>query len=196
MIDYFKSTVGNDRTIRVTHGGDPVPMFSLGTNDYVQPALEIYYPYESDGEYIVCDGSGKDPNCIVSYSSLLNVDDHFDYLGVEMSCTTAEYESREAEWRIVANMSIDDLNDYRSKLVQKSETSNKNNDRNYNHATTTIIIVVAIVGVVLLCLTFGWYWKYKRAHDDMVTVSSMSNRENRQQGDYVPPQPETQLTVV
>ena len=196
MIDYYTSTVGNDRTIRITHGNDPVPMLTLDSG-YVHPALEIYYPDESDGEYIICDGSGSDPNCIVSYSNLFGTDDHLEYLGIEMDCNIVDdFSSRQAEWRIVNNMTMDELDDYRSKLEdEESQTTNKDNINNKDNGIRTAIIISGIIGgVIILCLAIGYYCKYKRMGDGVnvnvnVSAASLGKIENEKNGDYVPPNP-------
>lgn len=76
---------------RLTHDRDIVPMVppkNLGF-DYFHPPTEVWFEDENPDDFIVCDPSnGEDPKCIDSRFIPAFNDDHGQYLGRRISCTS------------------------------------------------------------------------------------------------------------
>ena len=90
FVAHYNSVVGSDKTIRVTHKRDPVPLVPWTTwgFNYLHTPHEVYYPDDPDGAYIICDGSGEDDNCINQHywwevlTNVFIIADHLNYLDV------------------------------------------------------------------------------------------------------------------
>jgi len=79
---FYEAAIPNH--FRVTHKRDPVPQLpeKWMQGGFHHIYTEVYYPSDPNGTYIVCDGSGEDPNCRDEYGlDLVFVADHLDYLG-------------------------------------------------------------------------------------------------------------------
>ena len=77
--------------LRAVHWNDPVPhvapTYAGGVGYYHHVGRELWYDEGSD-VFMVCDGSGEDPNCSASVAVALVVTDHFYYLGHKVTgCT-------------------------------------------------------------------------------------------------------------
>jgi hypothetical protein len=67
---------------RVTHRKDPVPVGVLTLFGFRHHPLEIFYPDASDGDFVICDGSGEDGSCSKRYL-FYNPLDHLSYMGYD-----------------------------------------------------------------------------------------------------------------
>ena len=73
---------------RVTHHKDPVPQLpeEWMKKGYHHISHEVYYPNDPNSTYIICNGSGEDPNCRDKYGlDLIFVADHLDYMGYDFT---------------------------------------------------------------------------------------------------------------
>jgi len=88
---------------RVTHNRDPVPHLPpdlplsrmkmiptafLGVGDFSHVPVEVFYPGDSGGNFVVCDGSGEDQQCSDSHVLDLQVADHMYYVGFAFAKNT------------------------------------------------------------------------------------------------------------
>jgi hypothetical protein len=82
--DYYDEKLG-DRTHRFTHAHDAVPSLPPRLLGYHHVATEVFQ--NAEGEYVVGDGSGEDPNGSDSEWTHASLSDHLTYLGMEVcSC--------------------------------------------------------------------------------------------------------------
>ena len=90
---YYANIIPN--LYRVTYKKDPVPNLPLQVMHYQHLPQEIYYKEDFDS-YIVCDGSGEDPECQNGYQVVektLYIPNHLQYMGYDftlnfLSCKT------------------------------------------------------------------------------------------------------------
>eukprot|EP01083_Nonionella_stella_P175213 609506_1 len=74
---------------RVTHSHDPIPHLPsgwMGTHSrYWHVAAEVFYQTDSNGSYVVCDGSGEDKQCSAMFWMDVNVLNHLEYMGYDFT---------------------------------------------------------------------------------------------------------------
>lgn len=73
FVDAFEAEFGAIDTYRVTHADDPVPHLPFEFMDFRHLATEVWYEKTTEKGYVVCNGSGEDPNCSNSKSALVPV---------------------------------------------------------------------------------------------------------------------------
>eukprot|EP00039_Didymoeca_costata_P020393 m.341104 g.341104 ORF g.341104 m.341104 type:complete len:303 (+) comp19808_c0_seq1:129-1037(+) len=81
-------TVLQNRTVRMTHHHDPIPMLPFQDMGFHHFPREIYLPNTEDKTFDqsrICNDSGEDPTCLdsVPFGKLV-VDDHYHYLNFSM----------------------------------------------------------------------------------------------------------------
>ena len=72
---------------RVTHYRDPIihlPPYGIYDLDFHHVARETFFNTENGDTYVVCDGSGEDRSCSLSWTPLPSPRDHLRYLGMEL----------------------------------------------------------------------------------------------------------------
>jgi len=67
---------------RITHWMDPVPHLPPKVFGFEQNPTEVFYQ-EDNQDYLVCNGSGEDPNCSDQFPVDLDILDHLNYLGFD-----------------------------------------------------------------------------------------------------------------
>jgi len=73
FVSAFEAEFGPIDTYRVTHADDPVPHLPFEFMDFKHLATEVYYEKTTSNGYVVCNGSGEDPDCSNSKSDLVPV---------------------------------------------------------------------------------------------------------------------------
>lgn len=76
---YYKSQVPH--TWRVVNQLDIVPHLPPKWLNYHHIATEVWY---WNDKYNICNGSGEDPSCSDSQPLAASIQDHIDYMGVDM----------------------------------------------------------------------------------------------------------------
>jgi hypothetical protein len=70
---------------RVTHHQDPVPHLPPEDFGFWHVVTEVFYPHNPNTTYQICNPSGEDPNCSDKYLVDVNVLDHLDYMGFDIT---------------------------------------------------------------------------------------------------------------
>ena len=151
LAQFYQETVVN-RTFRVTHGADPVPLVPPESLDFEHVPLEIYYPISGVNEdgnfnYTVCDGTGEDHDCINNITldlldlSNIRVRDHLDYMGMNASLfecvnksSVAQITSTQVEQKTTVTQGTQATQSTQS--TQPTQVTDVNS--NINVSTTTI----------------------------------------------------------
>uniref|UniRef100_A0A7S0D813 Fungal lipase-type domain-containing protein n=2 Tax=Amorphochlora amoebiformis TaxID=1561963 RepID=A0A7S0D813_9EUKA len=71
---------------RITHARDIVPHVPFQSLGFYHHSREVWFPDKQyvPGNYNICDGSGEDPVCQDSLWFATSVEDHLNYIGVQL----------------------------------------------------------------------------------------------------------------